>query len=46
MTTHVARRLVVLVPTWLGISLFTFTLDSMSPGDPAEPNQQLDEPPT
>jgi ABC-type dipeptide/oligopeptide/nickel transport system permease component len=32
----VARRLLVLIPTWLGLSLFAFTLSTMSPGDPAE----------
>lgn len=48
MTTYVVRRLLSLVPTWLGISLFAFLLASLSPGDPAELilNQQLDEPPT
>lgn len=48
MTTYVVRRLLSLVPTWLGISLFAFVLAVLSPGDPAELilNQQLDEPPT
>lgn len=48
MTTYVARRILVLVPTWLGISLLAFVLSAMSPGDPAELilNQRLDEPPT
>lgn len=48
MMTYVARRLLVLVPTWLGLSLFAFTLSSMSPGDPAELilNREQDEPPT
>lgn len=44
----VARRLLTLAPTWLGISLFAFTLASMSPGDPAQLilNRQLEQPPT
>ncbi len=48
MLTYAVRRLVLLVPTWLGVSLFAFTLSSMSPGDPAEIilNRQLDDPPT
>lgn len=48
MTTYVARRLLMLVPTLLGISLVAFVLSMLSPGDPAELilNQQLDEPPT
>lgn len=48
MMAYVARRLLVLVPTWLGVTLFAFTLASMSPGDPAELilNRQLEEPPT
>ena len=48
MLTYAARRLLLLVPTWLGLSLFAFTLSSMSPGDPAEVilNRQLDDPPT
>ena len=48
MLAFVARRLLVLVPTWLGLSLFAFSLSTMSPGDPAELilNRELDEPPT
>jgi peptide/nickel transport system permease protein len=48
MLTYAARRLLLLIPTWLGVSLFAFTLSSVSPGDPAEVilNRQLDEPPT
>lgn len=48
MIAYVARRFLTLVPTWLGVSLFAFTLASMSPGDPAELilNRQLEEPPT
>lgn len=44
----IARRLLTLVPTWLGISLVAFTLASMSPGDPAQLilNRQLEQPPT
>ena len=48
MLTYAARRLILLVPTWLGLSLFAFTLSSISPGDPAEVilNRELDDPPT
>jgi peptide/nickel transport system permease protein len=48
MLTFAARRLLVLIPTWLGLSLFAFTLSSLSPGDPAELilNRELNEPPT
>lgn len=48
MLTYAARRLLLLVPTWLGLSLFAFTLSSLSPGDPAEVilTRQLDDPPT
>lgn len=44
----VVRRLLVLIPTWLGLSLFAFTLSSMSPGDPAELilSRELNEPAT
>ena len=44
----VARRLLVLIPTWLGLSLFAFTLSTLSPGDPAELilSRELDEPAT
>lgn len=48
MMAFVVRRLLVLIPTWLGLSLFAFTLSSVSPGDPAELilNRQLNEPAT
>lgn len=48
MLAFVARRLLVLVPTWLGLSLFAFSLSTLSPGDPAELilNRELDEAPT
>jgi len=48
MLTFAARRLLTLVPTWLGVTLLAFTLASMSPGDPAELilNRRLEEPPT
>lgn len=48
MTAYALRRLLALVPTWLGISFFAFGLSSLSPGDPAELilGRQLDEPPT
>ena len=44
----VARRLLILIPTWLGLSLFAFALSTLSPGDPAELilNRELDEPAT
>jgi ABC-type microcin C transport system permease subunit YejB len=47
-TAYVVRRLLVLVPTWLGIALIAFVLTTLSPGDPAHLilDQQLDEPPT
>ncbi|MBW3667469.1 MAG: ABC transporter permease, partial [Actinobacteria bacterium] len=35
MTGYLVRRILALVPIWLGISLFAFTLASLSPGDPA-----------
>lgn len=45
---YIFRRALSLVPTWLGISLFAFTLSTLSPGNPAELilGRQLDEPPT
>jgi peptide/nickel transport system permease protein len=45
---YVFRRFLSLIPTWLGVTLFAFTLASLSPGDPAELilNRQLDDPPT
>ena len=48
MTAYVLRRLVALVPTWLGISLAAFALASLAPGDPAELilDRRMDEPPT
>ncbi|MPZ66454.1 MAG: ABC transporter permease subunit [Pseudonocardiaceae bacterium] len=48
MTGYVLRRLLSLVPTWLGISLLAFLLATLSPGDPAQLilNAQLDQPPT
>lgn len=32
---YIARRLVYLVPTWLGITLLAFVLFTLTPGDPA-----------
>jgi peptide/nickel transport system permease protein len=32
---YIARRVLYLVPTWLGITLLAFVLFSLSPGDPA-----------
>lgn len=48
MTSYVLRRLVSLVPTWLGISLAAFLLAGLAPGDPAQLilDRQLDQPPT
>lgn len=48
MIAFVGRRLLMLIPTWLGLSLFAFTLSSMSPGDPAELilSRELNEPAT
>lgn len=48
MLTYAGRRLLLLVPTWLGLSLFAFTLSSVSPGDPATVilTRELDDPPT
>ena len=45
---YVVRRLLTLIPTWLGISLFAFALSTLSPGDPAELilGAELDRPPT
>lgn len=42
------RRLVALVPTWLGISLAAFVLAGLAPGDPAQLilNRELNAPPT
>jgi peptide/nickel transport system permease protein len=47
-TGYVLRRLLSLVPTWLGISFVAFLLAGLSPGDPAELilNSRQDEPPT
>lgn len=36
MTAYVVRRVLALVPVWLGISLIAFTLANLAPGDPAE----------
>lgn len=48
MLAFIARRLLSLVPTWLGVTFLAFTLASLSPGDPAELilNRTLEEPPT
>lgn len=48
MTGYILRRLLSLVPTWLGISFIAFVLSVLSPGDPAELilNARLQEPPT
>lgn len=35
MTRYLIRRLVYLVPIWLGISVVAFTLANLTPGDPA-----------
>ncbi len=36
LTRHILRRLVLLLPTLLGLSLFTFALLRLIPGDPAQ----------
>lgn len=48
MTSFILRRLLSLVPTWLGISLAAFLLATLAPGDPAELilDRRLDSPPT
>lgn len=48
MTGYVLRRLLALVPTWLGISFIAYVLAVLAPGDPAELilNARLDQPPT
>lgn len=48
MTGYLVRRILSLVPTWLGISLFAFALANLAPGDPAELilRRQQQEPPT
>ncbi|MFN2389752.1 MAG: nickel ABC transporter permease [Actinomycetota bacterium] len=35
MIAYIARRVVYLVPTWLGITLLAFLLSTLAPGDPA-----------
>jgi peptide/nickel transport system permease protein len=47
-TGYLLRRILSLVPTWLGISLFAFALANLAPGDPAELilQRQQQEPPT
>ena len=48
MTRYILRRLVALVPTWLGISLAAFLLAGLAPGDPAQLilNAELNTPPS
>lgn len=48
MTGYILRRVLSLVPTWLGISFVAFVLSVLSPGDPAELilNARLQQPPT
>ena len=36
LTRYIARRLLYLVPVWLGVSLLAFSLANLAPGDPAE----------
>ncbi len=36
MKAHLLRRLLLLVPTWVGITLVTFVLIHLAPGDPAQ----------
>lgn len=35
MAAYVLRRIALLVPVWLGVSLFAFLLSNLAPGDPA-----------
>lgn len=48
MPAYVLRRLGLLVPVWVGITLLVFVLSELSPGDPAALllEQQLGQPPT
>jgi len=48
MSQHILRRLLLLVPVWLGITLLAFGLGRLAPGDPARliAEQQIDGPPT
>ncbi len=48
MIPYLLRRLVYLVPVWLGISFIAFALSNLSPGDPARLTlqRQLDRQPT
>jgi peptide/nickel transport system permease protein len=45
---YVGRRLLSLVPVWVGVSLLAFSLANLAPGDPAEIilQRQFGEPPT
>lgn len=45
---YVGRRLLSLVPVWIGVSLFAFGLANLAPGDPAEIilQRQFAEPPS
>lgn len=36
LTHFISRRLLYLVPVWLGVSLLSFSLSNLAPGDPAE----------
>ncbi len=44
---YVSRRILSIVPVWLGLSLLAFSLSNLAPGDPAEVmlRQQTGEPP-
>lgn len=48
MTQYTLRRLLFLIPVWLGITLLAFGLGRLAPGDPARliAERQLDAPPT
>lgn len=48
MRSYIARRLAALIPVWLLISLFAFSLANLAPGDPAELflRRQTGEPPS
>jgi peptide/nickel transport system permease protein len=48
MRSYIARRLAALIPVWLLITLFAFSLANLAPGDPAELflRRQTGEPPS
>ncbi|HWQ11719.1 MAG TPA: nickel ABC transporter permease [Roseiflexaceae bacterium] len=48
MNRYIVRRLLLLAPVWIGITLLAFVLGRLAPGDPARliAEQQIDGPPT